>query len=41
MFALVANVVILEAEKSGEPVEEVHVREPWRERGFTEVADGA
>lgn len=38
MFALVANVVVLETEEEGEPVEEVHVRFP--SRGETEVVDG-
>lgn len=41
VLPLVSNVVVLEAEKSAEPVEKVHVGEPWRKGGFAEVADGA
>lgn len=37
VFALVANVVLLEAEEEGKPVEEVHARVPLR--GKDEVAD--
>ncbi|GAU27154.1 hypothetical protein TSUD_104630 [Trifolium subterraneum] len=39
VFALIANVVVLEAEEKSEPIEEVHVRLPFRR--MTEVADGA
>lgn len=39
VFALVADVVVLEAEEEGKPVEEVHV---WVPSGWeAEVADGA
>lgn len=40
VLALVADVVLLEAEEEGEPVEEVVVRAPLDERGTAEVADG-
>lgn len=41
VLPLVADVVVLEAEEEGQPVEEVHVGEPLRERRPTEVTDGA
>lgn len=41
MLALVADVVVLEAEEEGEPVEEVHVGLPLGVRGTAEVANGA
>ena len=41
MLALVADVVALEPEEEGEPVEEVHVRVPLPERRPPQVADGA
>lgn len=41
VFALVEDVVGLEAEEGGEPVEEVHVVVPLDEWGFTEVTNGA
>ena len=40
MLALVANVVALEAEEEGEPVQEVHVRGPLVVWQLPEVADG-
>ncbi|CAJ2664316.1 unnamed protein product [Trifolium pratense] len=39
VFALIANVVVLEAEEKSEPIEEVHVRLPFRRTA--EVSDGA
>ena len=41
MLHLVPNIVLLEAEKEGEQIEEVHLREPLGERRFSEVLDGA
>lgn len=41
VLALVANVVVLEAEEEGEPVQEVHVRSPLVVRRLPEVADGS
>ena len=40
VLALVANVVALEAEEEGKPVQEVHVRGPLVVRQLPEVADG-
>ena len=40
VLALVANVVALEAEEEGEPVQEVHVRGPLVVRQLPEVANG-
>ena len=41
VLALVANVVTLEAEEEGKPVQEVHVRGPLVVRRLLEVADGS
>ena len=41
MLALVANVVVLEAEEEGEPVQKVHVRSPLVVRRLPKVADGS
>lgn len=40
MLALVPNVVVLEAEEKGEPVEEVHVLRPSGVRWLSEVTYG-
>ena len=39
MFTLVANVVLLEPEEEGQPIKQVHVREPLSERRFTKVSN--
>lgn len=41
MLALVADVVLLEPEEEGKPVQEVHVWPPLPERRRPQVADGA
>ncbi|KAM4093404.1 hypothetical protein ACB094_06G113500 [Castanea mollissima] len=41
VLALVANVVALEAEEEGQPVQEVHVRCPLVVRRLPEVSDGS
>ena len=41
MLALVASIVALEAKEEGEPVQEVHVRDPLVVRQLLEVADGS
>lgn len=40
MFPLVPNIFLLKAKEKGEPVEEVHVRQPLSERGLPEVTNG-
>lgn len=41
MLPLIPNVVVLEAEEQGQPVQEVHVGTPLRVGRPPEVSDGA